>query len=88
MFDQLLADIHNLPGDHDTKRRVAEMILSRYAGHRITISHQAARRQARDALLAQLRRAGYQPRDQVRVIIKRLGVSRSTAWQWVSNIND
>jgi len=83
MFENLLADIDSLDGDAATKRRIVEMMLTQYAGARIQISGQAAKRRARDILLCQLRRAGYPARDQVRVIVSRIGVSRKTAWQWV-----
>ena len=83
MFDDLLTDIDSLAGDRATKERVIDLMLTQYAGMRIHISTMAARRRARDALIYQLRRAGYPMRDQVRVLVARLNVSRSTAWEWV-----
>ena len=83
MFDELLADIDSLQGDSDTKSRIINLMVTRYKGVRISISALAARRQNRDKLMAQLRRAGYTPKDQIRVLSSRLGVSRETARLWV-----
>lgn len=86
--EELIADIEALDGCPKTKEKVIALLCVQYAGLRVSLSPRAQQRRARDSLMANLRKAGYGPQDQVRVLAKRLGVNRTTAWRWVRHSAD
>ena len=82
-FDELLADLDSLPGDTLKKEQVIE-ILSGYEGLALYFNTRARLWRKRDALRANLERAGYSQTDIARVFRARLGVPERTARRWAS----
>ena len=85
LFDEVLEDIDAIEGCPQTKRKVIDLLETRYGGDKLAISQYAVRRHNAKKLLEQLRKADYPTNQQVRVLMARIGVDRSTAYRWVSN---